>query len=138
MRKEKVLTSLLRKLVDLLSEESDRNPEFAAKLEAILVPLPERKARRNQRTRTAKTETLPDVHAELASRGESEFTMWLRGQPIAILRSVIRQHDLDASRRTTKWKEPEKLAAFITEQIKGRLARGSAFLTTREDPNKTE
>jgi hypothetical protein len=40
MRKEKALIALLRDLVDILSEEAARNPEFEAKLEALLNPLP--------------------------------------------------------------------------------------------------
>jgi hypothetical protein len=45
MRKEKSLIALLRGLVDLLVEESDRNPKFAARIEALLSGLPERKVR---------------------------------------------------------------------------------------------
>lgn len=42
MRKEKPLIALLRGLVDLLGEESERNPMFAAKVEALLSSLPDR------------------------------------------------------------------------------------------------
>ena len=52
----------------------------------------------------------------------------LTGQPVNVLRALIRTHDLDSTRRTVKWKEGEKLAAFIAEGMRARLARGSSFI----------
>ena len=40
MRKEKALIGLLRGLVYLLAEESERNPEFSNKLDTLLSELP--------------------------------------------------------------------------------------------------
>ena len=128
MRKEKVLIELLRGLVKLLGEEADRNPGFADQLDALLSPIPSSKTPR-RRVRKPEPQNVPDIHAEFTSRGEPEFCLWLRNQPIGILRALIRVHDLDATRRTAKWKDPEKLSAFITDQIRSRLARGSGFLT---------
>ena len=51
MRKEKPLVALLRGLVDLLVEESDHNPNFAARVEALLSGLPDRKVRGARRSR---------------------------------------------------------------------------------------
>lgn len=132
MRKEKALITLLEDLVKLLAEEAACSPEFAAKLDVLLSPLAKGRAARTQRVPTPKPENLPDIHAEFSSRGESEFQLWLRDQPVAILRALIRLHDLDAARRTAKWKEPEKISAFITGQISARLSRGSGFLSTRD------
>jgi hypothetical protein len=73
---------------------------------------------------------LPDIHTEFTLRGQPEFQLWLRDQPVATLRSLVRLHDLDAARRTSKWKDAEKLSAFITDQISARLSRGSGFLST--------
>ncbi len=74
---------------------------------------------------------LPDIHTELSARGDGEFRLWLRDQPTSILRSLIRKHDLDATRRTVKWREPEKLAEFIADGMSARSTRGSAFIRGR-------
>ena len=136
MRKEKDLVVLLQRLVALLSDEANRNPEFASRLDALLSPLPERSLKRGESTRKRPSQDMPDIHAEFSTRGESEFRLWLRDQPVQLLRNLIRQHDLDAARRTRKWNDPEKLSAFISDQIRSRLGRGSSFLTTNEpDPH---
>ena len=128
MRKEKALITMLRGLVDLISDEAARNPEFSSRLELLLSPLPKRKTPQRKRPVRPGLD-LPDIYRELSSRGQAEFTLWLRAQPIDLLRAVIRLHDLDATRRTSKWKDSDKLSNFITEQIRARMARGSGFLT---------
>jgi hypothetical protein len=130
MRNQKALIAMLHGLVKLLSEEADSNPQFADKLDALLSPLPSHKAQSRQRTPRADPDTRPDIYAEFASRGESAFMTWLRDQPAPLLRSLIRRHDFDATRRTAKWKDTAKLSTFIADQIRSRLARGSGFLTT--------
>lgn len=128
MRKEKALIGLLRGLVHLLAEESARNPEFASKLDTLVSKLPERKAAPKRSATIPSPERLPDIHAEWNARGETDFRLWLRDQPIPVLRAVIRAEDLDATRRTTKWKETEKLAEFIADSLRARHSRGSAFI----------
>jgi hypothetical protein len=129
MRKEKELINLLRGLVGLLAEESARNPEFESKLEQLLSDLPGRKAvpKRFPRTKRSR-EPLPDIHTEWRARGETNFRLWLRDQPIPVLRALIRDQDLDTTHRTSKWKESEKLAGFIADCLRARLSRGSAFI----------
>lgn len=129
MRNEKTLIALLRALVDLLAEESAQNPEFASKIEKLLSGLPERKT--SKKVLVAKKPTrqkIPDIHAEWNARGETRFRLWMREQPIPVLRAVIRAQDLDPTRRTNKWKGAEKLADFIADNVRLRLSRGSAFI----------
>ena len=128
MRKEKALISMLRGLVDLLAEESVRNPEFSSRLEAVLGGLSERKSTPKKALASSLPEELPDVHAEWKARDETDFRHWLRDQPVPVLRAVIRTEDLDATRRTPKWKEAEKLADFIVDSLRARQSRGSAFI----------
>jgi hypothetical protein len=128
MRKEKALIDMLRRLVHLLSEESARNPDFAAKLDGLLAELPP-KASSGKKTSPRSTNILlPDIHAELNKRGEMDFRLWLRDQPVTLLRALIREHDLDPTRRTSKWSEEEKLAEFILEGLRARMSRGGSFL----------
>ena len=133
MRKEKVLIKVLRGFVDLVAEEAAHNQEFAARLESLLAPLPEKAALPKKQAPSKPTLSLPDIYAERNQRGSSEFRLWLSDQPIGTLRALIRHHDLDATRRTSKWKDAEKLSQFIADQLESRLARGSSFLRTNED-----
>jgi hypothetical protein len=128
MRKEKTLINLLRGLVSVLSEEADKNPEFAAKIEELLTNLPEGKIIQKKTSSSVAPDTLPDIYAEWNTRDETDFRLWLRGQPIPVLRALIRSQDFDSTRRTAKWKEAEKLAEFIADGLRARLSRGSAFI----------
>lgn len=127
MRNEKALINLLRGLVELLADEAERNPEFSSRLETILHGLPEKKSK-PPKQRISPPRELPDIHAEWNQRGETNFAVWLRDQPIPVLRELIRTQDFDPTRRTVKWKEAEKLAGFIADSLRARLARGSSFL----------
>ena len=137
MRKEKALTKIFRDIVDLISEESARNPQFANRMDEILSDITRRNETPN-RTSTAKLDgQTPDIHSEWTNRGETEFRLWLKDQPIAVLRSIIRLQDFDPTHKTTKWKEADKLSDFITNGLRARLSRGSAFIsrTAKVEPN---
>lgn len=128
MRKEKALIDMLRRLVHLLAEESGRNPNFAAKLDDLLAELPTKTSSGKKTSPRSTNIPLPDIHAELNKRGELDFRLWLRDQPVTLLRALMRAHDLDPTRRTSKWSEPEKLADFILEGLRARMSRGGSFL----------
>lgn len=127
MRNEKALIKLLRGLVDLLADEAARNPDFAARLDDVMTDLPKGLAKPAKQRSTPPAE-VPDIHAEWNQRSETDFRLWLRDQPMSVLRALVRTHDFDPTRRTTKWKEAEKFADFIADGLKARLARGSSFL----------
>lgn len=127
MRKEKALIGMLKGLVELLTQEATRNPEFSKQLDLLLSDLPESKGAA-KRTLKPSVINLPDVHAELNLRGDTEFRFWLRDQPVDTLRAIIRKEDLDAVHRTTRWKDAEKLANFIADNLRARQARGSSFI----------
>lgn len=133
MRKEKTLTAVLKGLADLLAHEASRNPEFAAELEHLLHASADTDSVRQGRASQSHVDALPDVHEEWNARGETGFRLWLRDLPVPTIRAIIRAEDLDATRRTAKWKEAEKLADFAADGIRGRLSRGSAFIRSRGD-----
>jgi hypothetical protein len=132
MRDKKVLITVLRRLADLLADEAVQNPGFAARLDDVLGG-PRKKGVAHVSGRAVSSANLPDLHVEWSHRGDADFRLWLRDQPVAIIRALIRNQDLDPMRRTAKWKEAEKLAAFVADGLKARLARGSSFLG-RDDP----
>jgi hypothetical protein len=83
---------------------------------------------KNDSTANLGAAEVPDSFAEWKARQQSDFVLWLRDQPTTILRAEIKAHEFDPSNRTSKWKDPEKLAQFITEQIRARARRGASFL----------
>jgi hypothetical protein len=128
MRKEKELMALLRGLVDLLAAEAGRNPEFADKLDSLLSAVATRKGSAGQASRKPVSVHIPDLYVEHTARSEDDFRLWLRDLPVPVLHALIRSNDFDPTRRTSKWKEGEKLAAFIADGLRARMARGSAFV----------
>jgi hypothetical protein len=129
MRKEKELIVLLRGLVDLLVEEADRNPVFADKLEQLLTVVPSRRTTAERAPRKSVSARPPDLYAEHTARGEADLLVWLRDLPVSTLRTLIRINDFDPTRRTSKWREAEKLATFIVDSLRSRMTRGSAFMS---------
>ena len=129
-------------LARAVADEYDRNPSFAHRLDAILKELPE--SQRDSRSgrsgpkNTSSNVPVPDIYREFSSLGESEFRLWIQRLSLPVLREIIRSHDIDATRRTTKWHDSEKLGNFITDQLSARSSRGSAFLrgdlASRERP----
>jgi hypothetical protein len=136
MRNEKVLISLIRKIADLLSEECNRNKEFAERLSSLISNTPRRKSTISKTGEATSSERLPDIYAEWNVRGDTNFRLWIRDQPITLLRAIIRAQGFDTTRRTSKWKEVEKLADYIADSLRARLSRGSAFI--RSDTKESQ
>jgi len=128
MRKEKSLIKLLRGIVEIVGDEAAHNPEFANKLKMLFAPASDTPRRAKQTRPSTATVEIPDIYAEWHARGEQEFRLWLRDRPVELMRALIKQHDLDPSRRTSRWKEPEKISAYIADQLQTRLSRGSRFM----------
>lgn len=130
MRSKEPLIVLLRQFVEVVADEAARNSRFAEKLNMLLKNTDATFEGREKRTASKHhAETLPDIHKEWNLRGEHEFRLWLRHESVENLKAIIRREDLDAARRATKWKDADKLADFITDGLKARMSRGSAFIT---------
>lgn len=128
MRNEKAVVALIRKLAKVISDEADRNPEFAAEL-AALFPYKEgggaiQREPKEERVKPA----IPDFHAKWATLGEEEFRYWARDLSVDLLRAIVKDEDLDPTRKTARWKDAEKLANFLADGMKARKERGSSFL----------
>ena len=128
MRKKRLLSRLLRGLANLLVEEADRNPEFATRIDELLESVAGKEHVTDSRRKAKAKPHLPDIYQERELRGEEEFQFWLRDQPVPMLRAIIREHDIDSARRTARWKDAEKLGAYIAERLQGRKRRGSSFI----------
>lgn len=126
MRNRTIL--ILRKVFRLIEEEATRNPDFAQKLAEIALSHGSLGEVRSKRIK--KRLTFPDVYQEYDEQTATGFYMWLYDQPIATLKGIIKQHDLDPSRRSAKWNEHNRLVKLIIAQVEARLRRGSHFLSS--------
>lgn len=133
MQRSQTLTKLFRQLADLVSDEAEANPAFAAKLDSILAPLPQKPTAKSK----AKEAHAPDVFTEFETRGAEEFGFWLRALDLATLKAIIKANGFDPGKTAARWTEPDKFVALIAEQVKARLNRGSAFLSSSSQ-SKTE
>ena len=138
MRNEKALISLIRKIADLLSEECIRNHDFAERLAALIPDSSKPKVQRTKTTKSPDATPLPDIHAEWSARGGTDFRLWIRNQPISILRAIISSQGFDPPRRTTKWKESEKLAEFIYDNLCARISRGASFIRSERESKERQ
>jgi len=132
MQPTKKLTSILRDFLALVDDEAARNPEFAAKLEAIMAELPTRPAR-PPRPPKAVVE-IPDVFAALKDKGEVEFGFWVRTLDIPTLKAIIRANGFDPAKASQRWSNPDKFVGLVVEQTVARLKRGSSFLPPKSEP----
>jgi hypothetical protein len=127
MREEKLIIRILRDLATAVAEEMSLNPRFAERVGTILSEVPSNK-KPTKSEKKAEEEDLPDPFIEAKARTPVEFELWLKDLEIPILKSLIRKHDLDSSKKWQKWREPEKFAKLIADQIQARMQRGSAFM----------
>lgn len=126
MREEKLLIRILRDLANLIADEASRNSEFACRLEAVLQAVPGRQTKKKN-AKVIPDEELPDLFAEARTKSREDYEHWLAEFEIPVLKALVRKHDLDSSKRTRKWRESEKFAKLIADQIRSRVQRGSAF-----------
>jgi hypothetical protein len=126
MQPTQKLTSVLRDFLSLVDDEAARNPEFAAKLEAVMAQLPSRPARPPRLPNTAVS--IPDVFATMQEKGEVEFGFWARTLDIPTLKAIIKKNGFDPAKASQRWTEPDKFVRLIIEQTMARMKRGSAFL----------
>jgi hypothetical protein len=131
MQPTKKLTPVLRDLLALVDDEAGRNPEFAAKLDAIMAELPARPARPPRLPKPAMT--IPDVFVALQEKGEVEFGFWVRTLDIPTLKAVIRTNGFDPAKASQRWTDPDKFVGLVIEQTVSRLKRGSSFLPPKSD-----
>lgn len=126
MQPTQKLTTVLRDFLALVDNEAARNPEFAAKLEAVMAQLPSRPIRPPRQPKP--TMTIPDVFTVLQEKGEVEFGFWVRTLDIPTLKAVIRTNGFDPAKASQRWTDPDKFVRLIIEQTAARMKRGSAFL----------
>lgn len=139
MHSAKKLTRTLRKLADLLDQESSRNPGFADDLASVFEEsFQVGTKRKRQLAETKAACTAPDVFQALEQNGEAEFQFWLRGLDTRILKQIIKENGFDPAKISSRWIEHDKFVELVAEQAIARMQRGSAFLTQKSKPQPSD
>ncbi len=132
MQSNKKIGTLLRRLVVIIEEECEKNPDFSAKVHGLLEQKSEPVVRKPKQTNIDSTkEPMPNVLQELESKGEEEFRFWLRDLDLDLLKLIVKTNGFDAAKKSLRWKDKDKFIELITEQASAQLKRGSSFLPPR-------
>lgn len=111
-----------QKLLEVVQQEVECNPEFAERLQAALGETLLADTRERLR------HTSIDPFEILREHGEAGLGSWLVSQEPLILRTIIKTYTLDPGKKTSGWRERERLAEFILERMRQRIQQGRVFL----------
>lgn len=119
----------LSALVHEIVEETERNPEFRARVERALGigehastdKKPEFKRKGGRRTPAV----LDPV--ELAHQGEHVLRTALSTLGLERLRDIVAQYGMDPGKLVMKWKDAERVRTRIVELALARATKGDAF-----------
>ena len=130
------LRTVLRDLVKVVSDEADRNPDFAERLRVVL----EVNARRPTKRRQASNESgvsgsrpanrrpaaiLDPV--SLAAQGEDTLRSELAALNLEQLKDIVADYGMDHDKLAMKWKTPDRVINRIVEVSLSRANKGAAF-----------
>ncbi len=110
----------LTKVVKVVSDEAERNPEFAKRLEESL----NRDHKRKRRNRRAPAVLDP---VALAAEGEDGLRSQLARLNLDQLKDIVAEYGMDPKKLVMRWKRPERVINVIVESSLGRARKGDAF-----------
>jgi hypothetical protein len=128
MRSKKILINFLKRFVEAVSVEYDKNAEFAQTIDQLLADASISKHPSVQGRKELGAKPIAELYNEWHSRDELQFTLWLVEHPVSILQATIRSYELDARKQAARWNDPKKIADFIVDKLRTKAARGSAFI----------
>ena len=139
------LRNTLNRLMRVVIEEAERNPDFEAALNEALGSTPSKR-------KPSKTEALDHVEDGEAKRGKSRrapaaldpVQVVRDGEPalrIALeklsleqLRDIVAEYGMDPGRLVMKWNTPERVIDRVVEMSIARAHKGSAFRKPVDEP----
>ena len=135
MKKNPALRALFREIV----EEAERNPEFAARLDAVLQPPVTNsihgtklgpQSRPSAQAERAKNRRAPALlnPIDIARQGETTLREKLAPLSVDQLKDVVADYGMDPGKLALKWKTADRLIDRIVELAMTRSRKGDAFL----------
>ena len=129
------LRTMLRDLATVVSDEAERNPEFAKRLEAVfrrIVPAPRtrptpmRKVAKPRRPTNRRQPAVLDP-VEMAAQDENRLHSALSELTLDQLKDIVADHGMDQDKLVMKWRNPQRVIDRIVEMSVRRAHKGDAF-----------
>lgn len=132
-----LLRTILRNLVKVVSDEADRNPEFAERLQEVLISA--RPKDRPKRPHIVKESGLRRVRPanrrppaildpiKLAEEGEKALRTQLNQLTLEQLKDIVADYGMDQKRLVMRWKRSDRVIDKIVEISLTRARKGDAF-----------
>lgn len=118
------LETRLRTLLAVIVEEAHRNPDFEARLTAVLGSTAAPAAGRVHRSRRDPAVLDPfSTYAE----GEHVLRQRLEGLSIEQLKDIVAEHGMDKSKLAMKWRSEDRLIELVVATVGSRSRKGDAF-----------
>jgi len=123
------LRTALQGLVRAIVEETERNAEFARKVESSLgmgggTPAP---SGRNPKGGNRRTPAVLNP-IEVARQGEEALRQRLGALSLEQLKDVVADYGMDPGKLVMKWKTPQRIIDRIVEFSMARAVKGDVFL----------
>ncbi|MGV7196334.1 hypothetical protein [Xanthomonas axonopodis] len=139
------LKNTLNRLICVVIEEAERNPDFEAALTDALDSAPSRrKLTRAESSRQVdaneakrgKNRRAPAVldPVQLARDSESGLRSALEKLSLDQLRDIVAEYGMDHGRLVMKWNTPERVIERVVEMSVARANKGNAFRKSPDDP----
>lgn len=114
----------LKKLFDIIVQESEINEAFRKKIEELIEPKIENKAESKKKTRREKAVLDP---IGLAEKDVNELKTKLEELDIEKLKDIVSEFRLDSSRIVMKWKDKTRMIEHIITASLSRVEKGDVF-----------
>ena len=132
-----LLRTILRNLVKVVSDEAERNPEFAEQLWDVLIsakskgcPKRDRIVKesglRGKRPANRRPPAVLDP-IKLAEQGEEALRTRLSLLTLDQLKDIVADYGMDQKRLVMRWKRPDRVIDKIVEVSVSRARKGDAF-----------
>lgn len=128
------IVNILKQLVDVVIEETERNDDFAHKIEQILsgeVVIVKKKntGQKVQDVRRPSNRRDPAVLDPVSLISENEYLLVEKLQNLTDkqLKDIIADYGMDTSKLAMKWKNRERLINHIVATAQRRATKGDAF-----------
>lgn len=123
MSAEHAARSIVTRLLDVVLQEIDANPEFAVRIEAALAQPRQPESKRSNR----RAQAVIDPFTLFADGGDSGLRTSLSPLSVEQLKDIVAQHGMDRTKLAMKWKTPDRLIDLIVETVEARSRKGDAF-----------
>lgn len=129
----KHISGSLRRFMEVIAEEADRNEAFAEKLLAAISSVSQPPERSSDQ-RIKGVELPGDPFGIFQTEGAPGLQAWLDNLDLNQLKRIVRDHRLDPTRNSDKWKTRERFIQLILKRIPARARQGDSFRYYGEQP----